>query len=76
MSAALTAPLLTRIEAAEALNLSPRTIDGLLASGDLPAVRVGRSVRIRPSAIDYFIESRETRKNPQRAKTKALRTKV
>jgi excisionase family DNA binding protein len=54
-------PLLTREEAAEALSQSVRTLDYLIASGELPAVRIGRSVRIRPSAIEYFIEARESR---------------
>lgn len=36
-------------------------IDMLIASGELPAVRIGRSVRVRPSSIDYFIEARESR---------------
>jgi excisionase family DNA binding protein len=55
------APLLKRQEAAEALNQSVRMVDMLIASGELPAVRIGRSVRVRPSAIEYFIEARESR---------------
>lgn len=54
-------PLLSRQAAAEVLNVSLRTTDELISSGDLPVVRIGRSVRIRPSAIDYLIEARETR---------------
>lgn len=56
-----TTPLLTRQESAARLSQSVRTIDNLIASGDLPVVRIGRSIRIRPSAIDYFIEARESR---------------
>ena len=55
------APLLTRREAAESLRQSVRMIDMLIASGELPAVRIGRSVRIRPSSLDYFVEARESR---------------
>jgi excisionase family DNA binding protein len=54
--------LLTRKEAAEALRISLRKLDGMIASGDLPVVRMGaKAVRIRPSAIDYLIEARESR---------------
>jgi len=53
--------LLTRIEAAAALSLSVRMVDSLVRSGDLPVVRIGRSVRFRSSALDYFIEARENR---------------
>jgi len=62
-SAPSTKLLLTRQEAADALCLSVRKIDLLVASGDLPAVRIGRSIRIRPSALDYLIEARESRTN-------------
>jgi excisionase family DNA binding protein len=55
------AQLLTRREAAECLRQSVRMVDMLIASGELPAVRIGRSVRIRPSAIEYFISARESR---------------
>ncbi len=58
-----TSPLLTRQEAAESLCQSVRTVDKLIDTGELPAVRIGRSVRIRPSAIEYFIEARESRVN-------------
>ena len=53
--------LLKREEAAECLSQSVRMVDMLIAAGELPAVRIGRSVRIRPSAIEYFIEARESR---------------
>ncbi len=54
-------PLLTRQESAERLRQSVRTVDKLIESGELPVVRIGRSIRIRPSAIEYFIEARESR---------------
>ncbi|WP_369335599.1 helix-turn-helix domain-containing protein [Luteolibacter arcticus] len=53
--------LLTRQEAAESLSVSIRKLDLLIAAGDLPAVRIGAAVRVRPSAIDYLIEARESR---------------
>jgi len=63
----LPAPLLTRPQAAQALGISLRLVDSLLASGELKAVRIGASVRIRPTAIEYFCEARETSRNPRRA---------
>ncbi len=61
-----TAPLLNRKEAGTILGVSLRTVDELVSSGDLPVVRLGRAVRIRPSAIDYLIEARESRTNPRK----------
>ena len=58
--------LLTRIEAAEALAISPRKIDLLTASGDLKVVRIGRAVRFKRSALDEFINAHESRSNPKR----------
>ncbi len=52
-------PLLTRSEAAKALAVSVRKVDYLIAAGELPVVRMGRTIRIRPSAIEYFVEARE-----------------
>jgi len=70
-----TAPkLLNRKQAAEALSVSIRTLDELLSTGDLPAVRIGRSIRFRPSSLDYFIEARETRqKSRSNRKVKGVR---
>lgn len=58
-----TSTLLKRPEAAERLRQSTRNVDKLIASGELPAVRIGRSVLVRESAIEYFIEARESRVN-------------
>jgi excisionase family DNA binding protein len=35
-------------------------VDDLIASEQLAAVRIGRSVRIRQAAIDSFIKERES----------------
>jgi excisionase family DNA binding protein len=51
--------LLTRHEAAHCLALSLRTIDDLVKRGDLKAVKIGRSIRIRPTAIESFLEAIE-----------------
>ena len=56
-----TSKLLKRKEAAERLRQSVRNIDKLIVAGELPAVRIGRSVLVRESAIEHFIEARESR---------------
>jgi excisionase family DNA binding protein len=48
--------LLRPREAAELLNVSPRTLDRLIASGELRAVRVGGSRRIRPTDVRDLVE--------------------
>ena len=53
-------------EAARQLAVSVRTIHTLIASGDLPVVRLGRAVRIRRSALQFLIEAHETRSKPGR----------
>jgi len=53
-----------------------RTIDEAIATGDIEIVRIGRSVRIRPIAIERFIEARTTRCNPRRASHKAANKAV
>ena len=63
------APLLNRKQAGEILAVSLRTVDEMISSGDLPVVRLNRTVRIRPSALDYLIEARETRAKPRKART-------
>lgn len=51
-------PLLTRQDVATALTTSLRTVDEAIASGDLEIVKIGRSVRVRASALEAFIEAR------------------
>lgn len=49
-------PLALSLEAAaEALGLSVRTVRRLVASGQLPASRVGRRVLIEASALDALL---------------------
>jgi len=55
-TASTSGPLVTRIDAAEFLNVSVRQVDRLIADGSLPAVRIGeRSIRIRQSALDALL---------------------
>ncbi|MGZ0174306.1 MAG: helix-turn-helix domain-containing protein [Planctomycetales bacterium] len=53
-------PLLTVREAADVLRVSERTLWSLTSSGELPAVRVGRSVRYCQNDLASWIESRKT----------------
>jgi excisionase family DNA binding protein len=48
--------LLTVDAAAAQLVVSRRTIYRLVASGDLPAVRVGERLRFRPDELDRYLE--------------------
>ena len=48
-------PLLTLPEAAEYLNISPRLARKLVETRALPSVKVGRLVRIAPSALDNYL---------------------
>jgi len=47
--------LLTVPEAAELLQLSIRQIRRLIDDGRLPAIRLGRAVRLRPEALAALI---------------------
>jgi excisionase family DNA binding protein len=49
--------LYTPVEAAGALGISRSTLYVMLASGDIPSVRIGTSRRIRRSALDAYIDS-------------------
>ena len=52
-------PLLLRAEeAARLTSLGRSTIFKMLACGELPAVRVGRAVRVRRSDLEKWIDSR------------------
>mgnify|MGYP002402893140 CR=1 FL=1 len=54
-SSPLLRPLMTVREAATILNVSARTIRRLIGRGEIPAVRMGRSVRIRLKDIEHII---------------------
>lgn len=51
--------LLTPREAAEALRISQRKLWGLTASGQIPCVRIGRSVRYQPNDLRTWIDRRK-----------------
>jgi len=52
-------PLLLRAEeAAQLLSLGRSTIFQMLATGELPAVRVGRAVRVPRAALERWVRER------------------
>jgi excisionase family DNA binding protein len=54
--------LLNAQDIAEVLSIGLSTVYLLLERGDLPCIRIGRSVRVRPEDLEEFIESRVQRK--------------
>ena len=54
--------LLSAQEVAALLNLKVSTVYDLVARGDLLALRFGRKLRIRPSAVDALVTAREQTK--------------
>ena len=46
-------------EAARMLSIAPRTLWGLTASGDIPCIRIGRSVRYDPRDLRVWIEAQK-----------------
>lgn len=59
-----TAPsrLLNAQDIVEALSIGLSTVYLLLERGELPCIRIGRSVRFRTEHLEEFIESRVQRK--------------
>ena len=51
-------PLMTIRGSADALDVSTRTVSRLIAAGTLPAVRIGRLVRIRPVDLATLVKPR------------------
>jgi len=52
------ARFLTAQEVAELLRVSTMTVYRLIKAGDLPAIRVGRSFRVRDVDVDAYVSSR------------------
>lgn len=50
----MSSQFVTKTEAAELTQLSVRTIERLIASGQLKARKIGRAVRIPASALDHI----------------------
>jgi excisionase family DNA binding protein len=47
--------LLTKKQVAELLGTSAKTIDRRIRSGDLPAIRDGRIVRVHPDDLERYL---------------------
>ena len=56
---ATTQLLLRPADAAQALAISPRKLWAMTASGEVPCVRLGRSVRYDPDDLRAWIEERK-----------------
>ena len=54
------ARFLTVQEVAKLIRVSSMTVYRLIKAGDLPAVRVGRSFRVRDNDVDAYLASRYT----------------
>jgi excisionase family DNA binding protein len=67
--------LLTTDQTAERLGVSPRSVQRLIAAGELPVVRIGRSVRVDPGVLATFVRLRRSadseRIEPANTKQKA-----
>lgn len=50
--------LLTPREVAEAMRVSTMTVYRLVKSGDLPAIRVGKHLRIRTADLAAYLDAR------------------
>ncbi len=53
--------LLTKREAADVLNVSPRTVNRLVASSKLRVVKVGNIFRVDPVEIEKFKQKHTSR---------------
>jgi len=49
---------MTVAEVAKLMRVSTMTVYRLIKAGDLPAVRVGKSYRIRETDVDGYLDSR------------------
>ena len=60
--------LLTLAEAANLLHVSTRTLQRMIRSRDLPALKVGGQWRLRESQLAEWIQGRERRPTPSEGK--------
>jgi excisionase family DNA binding protein len=52
--------LLTVAEVARTLRVSNMTVYRLVNAGELPALRIGKSYRLRPDDVDRYLAARYT----------------
>ena len=60
--------LLKSDEVAEILQISRSMAYALMKRGDIPTVRIGTSVRVRPEDLDKYIKDNVTQDHPFAAK--------
>jgi excisionase family DNA binding protein len=53
--------MLTTKEVARRLKVTPQTVQRLIGRGQLTASRVGRDWRIKPSALETFLQKTQNR---------------
>jgi len=53
-----TSPLLRPADVADLLNVSRKTAYRLIARGDLPAIRIGTTLRVRPADLATYLDQR------------------
>ena len=53
------APLLTIVQVADFLCVSPKTVQRLVAAGRIPCVRFGRQIRFLPGDVFRWLEARK-----------------
>lgn len=59
------APLLLRAEeAAKLLSLGRSTVFQMMATGELPCVRIGRAVRVPRTALERWVRARSGEEGP------------
>ena len=61
MASAVPHDLLTPREVAEVMRVSTMTVYRLIKSGELPAIRVGKHLRIRGQDVAAFLDARVVR---------------
>jgi excisionase family DNA binding protein len=60
--------LLTPREVAEVMRVSTMTVYRLIKAGDLPAIRVGKHLRIRGNDVVAFLDARVVPAAPRRGR--------
>lgn len=65
-------PILERLrisvdDAAEVSSLCRRTLTKSIATGELPATKMGRRTLIRPSDLEAWLDARSTKPEPKQA---------
>lgn len=64
-------PTLNVIEAAEVLKVHPKTVEGLIREGVIPAAKIGRAWVMLTADVLRYVEDEVTRQTAQRMRTPA-----